>query len=391
MSTKGKYRGLDAEFSSMSAKKLADLKPHKACSIFPPLAEDALEMLTVSISTGGFDEGHPLVIDAKSGELVDGWHRKSIAADIGIDAPVVRVKFPDERAVADYAMRANLGRRHLNVGERRELRRALLEMGKTVKEIAKIMNESQSSVSHALRPELDALKEEKDAKIAELTAAGKKATEIAKAVGVSEQTVVRRQANPPAPKPPKPPKPAPAAKEVPSLPKSNKEVPQVGPAPRFNPECDGVFKIGAHAVQFRAGCTTVGNPVPFEAQLPLAKEVFKMLTAEEKADKVKGQNAISRIVRERYPLAGNGGAKVIALPTKIVDAAATLAAFKIEPKTTEQALGLALDLHQENGGRLAPVFEALAHMVMASFAQHGVMSREDRLKEMMAALAEVKK
>jgi hypothetical protein len=113
------------------------------------------------------------------------------------------------------------------------------------------------------------------------------------------------------------------------------------------------------------------------------------MTAEEKADKVKGANAITRLVRERYPLDGNGGAKVVALPTKIVDAAAKLAAFKLEPKTAEQALGLALDLHSE-GGKVVPVFEALAHMVMASFAQHGVMTREDRLKEMMAALGEVK-
>ena len=369
----------------MSAKKLEDLKPHKACSIFPPLAEDALETLTVSISEGGFDEGQPLVIDAKSGELVDGWHRKGIAANMGIDAPVVRVKFPNEQEVANYAIRANLGRRHLNASERRELRKALLQMGKTVSEIAKVMNESQSSVSHALRPELDAIKEEKDAKIAELTKAGKKATEIAKVVGVSPQTVQRKQANPPAPKPKSPPKEA----EAPKLPKSNKEVPQTGPAPRFNPECDAAFKTGGHAGAFRSATMTTGNPVPFDKLLPLAHEVVKAMTAEEKADKVKGANAITRLVRERYPLAGNGGANVVALPTKIVDAAATLAAFKLEPKTAEQALGLALDLRAECG-RLVPVFEALAHMVMASFAQHGTMTREDRLKEMLAALGEVK-
>jgi len=387
MSTKTKYRNWDAEYQTMSSAKLEELKPHKACSVFPPLAEDEFETLTVSINTGGFDTGHPLVIDARSGELVDGWHRKKIAVEMGIDAPIVRVKFPDERAVADYAIKANLGRRHIKgAAARNEIRRALLEMGKTVGEIAKIVGESQSAVSHALRPELDAIREAKDVKIAELTAAGKSQNVIAKEVGVSPQTVARKQKAPP-----KPPKKSAKEAEAPKpLPKSNKEVPQVGSAPRFNPECDAAFKTGGHAGAFRNAATSIGNPVPFEKQLPLAKEVFTAMTVEERADKNKGSNAIARIVRERYPLAGNGGAKVVALPTKIVDAAAVLAAFKIEPKTAEQALGLALDLHQENGGRLAPVFEALAHMVMASFAQRGVMTREDRLKEMMAALGEVK-
>jgi len=409
-----KIRGHDAEVAEWSAVKLKELRLHKGCSLFPPLDDDAMESLRVSIGKG-YDEGQPIVVWKRPvGEMVivDGKHRRDILVELGWEGPVAFVPFKDEREVQDFIVGANLARRHLTAKDRRELREKLYKLGAKIPEIAKQLGETESNVSKSLATVRTDEKNKRNEAIAKEVAKGTPEKEIAKKTGASVATVRREKASP-SPKKTAPVKPLPA---------TSKPMP-AGPAlVKFNADCVNQFKFPNHGNAFR-NAVTGANPVPFDEQLPLAARVFAAMTVEQRGDKVKGERIIAELVRKERgekvtaPAAtppasnggSNGGSNVVPLrpvdpkggytPVPTLAQAAVKAGQLVkldpskkllEPKTFEQLLNLAFDVRDEVGGGLFQLtMEAMTHLVEASFSEKKMQTREDRLKELVGLVIKI--
>lgn len=405
-------RGKPAEVKYLDVKALDRLEPHKACAIFPALDEEALERLTISVQRG-FDESQPIIAWKKTGQIVDGLQRRRAALDCNTEAPVAYVDFANENEVIDFVVGANLGRRHLNATQKKEMRRQLLEMGKSVKEIAKALGETQSSVSHALKPELAKKKAQQRAVVAEEINKGGTVEKAAAKAGVSKSTadrIAKSAAKAPAAKP--------AAKPL----TGGKAVPAGPAAPKYDPKCNDVFKTAGLAGAFMTAATRASNPVPLEAQLPLARECLKALSETERGSKAAGSIAIAKWMDFQYPLGGNGR-RVEAPAPKPAPAPATMAenakaagkqmqplplppvapadldmtALRVDvtglsAKTIEQALNILIDIRDEvKSDNFGKAMQALFVTVESSFKAHPVMVRNKRVPDMIAALTPEKK
>lgn len=418
-----KILGHPAEVTMLSGKAAKALAEHKACSLFPDIDAEAYETLTRSINVGGFDENQPIVVWRKNAAqkrpndlLVDGRHRRKASLDCELDEiPTAYVDFANEAQVVDFVLIANLGRRHLSPGAKKDLRRKLLAMGKSVKEIATAIGESASSTSHALKPELAAQREEQQTNVQAEIIKGSAPAKIAEATGVSRSTAERatKQAN----------KPKPQLTAI----TGGKSVPNAGSAPKFDPACDAVFgkKFPVFAKTFCKAATLQSNPVPVADQLALAKECWAAMSETEKGDREKGNNAIAKFMAYQYPTGGNGRrvdapaapapAKKPAAPApapapaapasnvvplipaapakpaeemvpsaKLDEVLAASDLRRAEPKTIEQALGVLLDLRQEvTVDAFLPAVRTLFSLVNKSCIEHPTVPREQRLADLV--------
>lgn len=371
------FRGFPATFATVEPKALEKLTPHKACVAFPPLDDDSMETLTTSISKGGFDSGQPIVVWKKTGELVEGRHRRDIMVNRGEEAPVVTVAFPTERDVIDFVVAANLGRRHLNAAGRKAVRHQLHEMGMKVGEIAKVMNETPSNVSHSLREVRSESKAKAVETLQKAIAAGDKPAEAAKKAGVSAST----------------------ARRVASKPKltvhtGGKAAPVAGPAPKFDPKAAEAFKglkVASLATAFQKAVTRTASPIPVDAQQKLAADVVKGLTAEQKGDKAKGEAAIAAAVEAAYPVVKSGN--VVSLPVSphavLVEPAKPLKGLK--KRTVEALAEVVLDLFKQTDGKAEAALTAMAAVVALSLKETPNQGPAMRVKTIMAAFAEAAK
>lgn len=73
-----------------------------------------------------YDPAHPVVVD-EHGHVLDGHHRARICEELGITPPTVVLPGLTEKQKYEYALRANLARRHLTTLQKRELIRAELK------------------------------------------------------------------------------------------------------------------------------------------------------------------------------------------------------------------------------------------------------------------------
>lgn len=89
----------------------------------PALTDDQYAALRADIEARGIVVR--VVVD-QHGRLLDGHHRRRIAAELGIDCPVEVRKVADDQEAADLAVALNCARRHLTREQIREVIRAEL-------------------------------------------------------------------------------------------------------------------------------------------------------------------------------------------------------------------------------------------------------------------------
>ena len=75
---------------------------------FPPLAPDRYESLKQSIAETGVEV--PVIEDEK-GNLIDGYHRRQISAELGIPCPTEVRQFETEADKFELALKLNCQRR----------------------------------------------------------------------------------------------------------------------------------------------------------------------------------------------------------------------------------------------------------------------------------------
>jgi ParB-like chromosome segregation protein Spo0J len=86
----------------------------------PPLCDAEYAALRDSIAEHGYDPAHPVVVD-EQGTVLDGHHRQRACDELGISPPTqVAAGLTDEQK-HEYALRANLQRRHLTTEQKRHL------------------------------------------------------------------------------------------------------------------------------------------------------------------------------------------------------------------------------------------------------------------------------
>ena len=95
-----------------------------AFQVMPALTDDELVALRADIATRGIVV--PVVVD-QHGRLLDGHHRRQIAAELSITCPTEVVQVADDDAAHDLALTLNLARRHLTREQRRDLISAEIE------------------------------------------------------------------------------------------------------------------------------------------------------------------------------------------------------------------------------------------------------------------------
>lgn len=86
--------------------------------VMPPLSMEEYNSLHDSIEQSGIQV--PIVVD-ETGTVIDGHHRKKIAAELGVECPRSTKAGLDATAKRTLALSLNLDRRHLNREQRREL------------------------------------------------------------------------------------------------------------------------------------------------------------------------------------------------------------------------------------------------------------------------------
>ncbi|OLL29501.1 hypothetical protein BTH42_22485 [Burkholderia sp. SRS-W-2-2016] len=122
---------------------------------FPDLPGDIYSNLERSILQFGVK--HPIVVNRRDGEVVDGFHRAKICAAHGIECPRVEVDLPEEQA-ATLARRLNADRRHLTEQQQRDAvagrlidspersdRQIAAESGTTHRTVAKVRRELEAT------------------------------------------------------------------------------------------------------------------------------------------------------------------------------------------------------------------------------------------------------
>lgn len=92
-----------------------NLLPHKIALVFPPMDATTFNDLVASMRAGGFDKRHPVILF--EGKILDGINRTRAAAQAGVQ--IVTEEFVGTgKQAAEFSLRENLHRRHLDEGQR---------------------------------------------------------------------------------------------------------------------------------------------------------------------------------------------------------------------------------------------------------------------------------
>lgn len=104
--------------------------------LFPPLSSEDYDRLKQSIAVSG--QQVPILVDADTGEIIDGEHRLRACRELGIEPQVIeRHLTEEERRTLPVSM--NLARRHLTPEQKREFIANLRRQGWTQQEIGEIL------------------------------------------------------------------------------------------------------------------------------------------------------------------------------------------------------------------------------------------------------------
>ena len=98
--------------------------------LLPPLTSDERERLKADIESNGIAD--PVVVDAETGAIIDGHHRRDIAAELDIELPTRPVAFGSDGERSAFAYRANLNRRHLTREQAKAVREGMKELAKAL-------------------------------------------------------------------------------------------------------------------------------------------------------------------------------------------------------------------------------------------------------------------
>lgn len=122
--------------------------------VMPPLTAEEYDALRASIAAG-YDPAHPVVTD-EDGNVLDGHHRQRICAELGITPPAVVLPGLTAGQKHEYAVRANLARRHLTSAQKRELIAAELERDpdRSDREIGRLVGADHKTVGSVRRGEI---------------------------------------------------------------------------------------------------------------------------------------------------------------------------------------------------------------------------------------------
>jgi hypothetical protein len=103
--------------------------------------------LADAIRADGFDEAFPIIVDANTGEVVDGFSRQTAAKKADVTPKVVSRHFEDRIDQVLFWVRANVRRRHIEKESRREITGMLRAMGLTGAEVADLLKVSRRTVT----------------------------------------------------------------------------------------------------------------------------------------------------------------------------------------------------------------------------------------------------
>lgn len=117
--------------------------------LLPPLSAEEYEALKANVAAVGILQ--PVIVD-EAGEIIDGHHRAQVCEELGIEYPMKVLDELTEDQKYEQAVVLNLGRRHLNSDQKRDLVLRLAGSGRTVRWIAKATGISKSSVHRYLTP-----------------------------------------------------------------------------------------------------------------------------------------------------------------------------------------------------------------------------------------------
>lgn len=84
---------------------------HPLSKAFPPMSEDEVQNLRDSIEDIGVQNAIVIFED----KVIDGWHRYSVATELGMPCP--EVELADDVDPRDFVLSQNKSRRHLNKGQ----------------------------------------------------------------------------------------------------------------------------------------------------------------------------------------------------------------------------------------------------------------------------------
>ena len=90
-----------------------DLKRHRLSALFGDMDAEAREELKTDIDANGLNDPTIWTLD---GQVLDGWHRYSIAHELGIEGDLVLENREDDGV--GFVLGQNLHRRHLDAGQR---------------------------------------------------------------------------------------------------------------------------------------------------------------------------------------------------------------------------------------------------------------------------------
>ena len=170
----------------------------KVNRLLPPLAVDDYLRLKTSIAADG--QQVPILVNTRTGKVVDGFHRFQICQELGVE-PLIETVDVDDKAAIRLQVSLNVARRHLSPEQKIELDLKLVDLGFNQTERAEIMGNSRRELGrlertnigqtpnacipdHRVSVPLEAREE-----IAARVAAGEKQTQVAADWGISQQRV----------------------------------------------------------------------------------------------------------------------------------------------------------------------------------------------------------
>src|SRR5690606_21467573 len=86
------------------------MKSHKLADTYP-IEPRVVEAIAADMRANGFSAEHPIIVDKRTGLVVDGRTRQAAAEAAGVDPVVVMKSFADDVEIGDYIRRANDNRR----------------------------------------------------------------------------------------------------------------------------------------------------------------------------------------------------------------------------------------------------------------------------------------
>jgi transposase-like protein len=124
------------------------VSPNHRYQVMPDLSPEEYTALKADIDAHGVRI--PIEVD-EEGNIIDGFTRKRICDELGIDCPTNPFFGHTEEEKREHAWRLNLMRRHLTREQKREIARTLREEGWTQQRIAQALAIRQSTVSRWIK------------------------------------------------------------------------------------------------------------------------------------------------------------------------------------------------------------------------------------------------